>query len=155
YLDDVSMTALPGFEPDLDLFDIQRVEILRGPQGTLYGEGSMGGTMKLQTNPPDFAGFSVSGRSNYFPTQGGDSSGIFNDATTTPILADSLGTRLVVTSENNGGFINQTQLGVEDANFSRKTNERLRIDWRPTYGWSVEGLVIHQDAVSGSLNYAD
>ena len=58
YLDEVPLTA-PPFTPigkvviDPDLFDLNRVEVLRGPQGTLYGAGSMGGTIKLLTNEPN------------------------------------------------------------------------------------------------------
>src|SRR3546814_11244733 len=42
-----------GVFPDLDVFDLQRIEVLKGPQGTLYGEGSMGGSLKMVTNAPD------------------------------------------------------------------------------------------------------
>ena len=62
YLDEVPLTG-PPFTPlgkvviDPDLFDLNRVEVLRGPQGTLYGAGSMGGTIKLITNEPDLGKF--------------------------------------------------------------------------------------------------
>src|SRR5262245_7087467 len=51
YLDE-SVTSLSLFTPDLDLFDLNRVETLRGPQGTLFGSGSVGGTVRYITNQP-------------------------------------------------------------------------------------------------------
>ena len=59
YIDDTpfgSSNALAngfGFSGDFDTWDLQRVEVLRGPQGTLYGAGSEGGLLKYVTNPPD------------------------------------------------------------------------------------------------------
>ena len=69
YLDDYPLTpaaaALNGkVVIDPDLFDLNRVEVLRGPQGTLYGSGSMGGTVKLVTNEPKLNVFRRSGRSH-------------------------------------------------------------------------------------------
>src|SRR3546814_10213216 len=52
YLNDVGIQG-SGVFPDLDVFDLQRIEVLKGPQGTLYGEGSMGGSLKMVTNAPD------------------------------------------------------------------------------------------------------
>ena len=51
YLDDTPI-SLSLFTPDLDLYDVQRVETLRGPQGTLFGSGSIGGTIRYVTNKP-------------------------------------------------------------------------------------------------------
>ena len=56
YLDD-SVISLSLFTPDLDLFDLNRLETLRGPQGTLFGSGSVGGTLRYITNQPDSDGF--------------------------------------------------------------------------------------------------
>jgi len=56
YLNDIPLSAA-GFQPDIKLFDLERIEVLRGPQGTLYGEGSMGGTLRMITPDPDPSGF--------------------------------------------------------------------------------------------------
>jgi outer membrane receptor for ferric coprogen and ferric-rhodotorulic acid len=67
YVDDAPLTAPAQAAQgkvviDPDLYDLQRVEVLRGPQGTLYRSGSMGGTIKLITNPPQLNKFAVSAR---------------------------------------------------------------------------------------------
>ena len=51
------MISLSLFTPDLDLFDLNRIETLRGPQGTLFGSGSIGGTLRYITNQPELDTF--------------------------------------------------------------------------------------------------
>ena len=58
YLDDVAIQGA-GALPDLNLYDLQRIEVLKGPQGTLYGEGAMGGAIKVITNKPELSGFAA------------------------------------------------------------------------------------------------
>ena len=56
YIDEMPVTA-NGFQPDISVFDLERVEVLRGPQGTLFGEGSLGGTVRMITPTPDTESF--------------------------------------------------------------------------------------------------
>src|ERR1700734_1158359 len=76
YLDETALTP-PAMAQngkvvvDPNLFDLNRVEILRGPQGTLYGSGSMGGTIKLVTNQPDLQNFGVNAEGIFSGTDGG------------------------------------------------------------------------------------
>src|SRR6201999_4194793 len=76
YLDDVPITYNAP-DPDLRLVDIDRVEVLRGPQGTLYGSGSMGGIVRIVTARPDTTGFSAQTSAEGMLTQHGEpSSGV-------------------------------------------------------------------------------
>ena len=62
--------GLRGGNPDIKLVDIDRIEILRGPQGTLFGEGSMSGTVRVIPNPPDLSEFSVKIAATYSSSAG-------------------------------------------------------------------------------------
>ena len=57
YLDDVAVNVTAGSQMDILFFDLDRVEVLRGPQGTLYGESSTGGTILYKTKDPELSGF--------------------------------------------------------------------------------------------------
>jgi iron complex outermembrane recepter protein len=112
YLDDIPLTppaaSLNGkVVIDPDLYDLSRIEVLRGPQGTLYGSGSMGGTIRLLTNQPDLTKFSVSGDVNTSNTDGGGwnygGSGMVN----IPLINDQLALRIVGTEKYNSGWIDR------------------------------------------------
>jgi iron complex outermembrane recepter protein len=101
----------PIFFPIL-LKDIERVEVLRGPQGTLYGSGAVGGTIRFVPTPPDFT--KVSGYINLggsFTDHSGQPNGSFDGAVNLP-LADHLALRVVAAEEHLGGFINDVNLIV-------------------------------------------
>jgi iron complex outermembrane recepter protein len=116
YLDDYPLSppaaALNGkVVVDPDLFDLARVEVLRGPQGTLYGSGSMGGTVKLVTNAPQLDGF----RSGAEFTASGTVGGGFNRGGSLmlnlPVVQDALALRVVLTDKYVDGWINRVVLG--------------------------------------------
>ncbi|MDZ4731647.1 MAG: TonB-dependent receptor [Xanthomonadales bacterium] len=99
YLDD---TPLPV--ADVRLFDIERIEVLRGPQGTLYGDASMGGTIKIITNKPSAEGFSGASAASYGITQHGDSSFSAESYVNIP-LSERVAMRLTGYYEDVGGYI--------------------------------------------------
>ncbi len=90
---------------DPNLYDIERVEVLRGPQGTLYGSGSMGGTVRVLTNEPKLGTFegSVQGTGSY--TDGGSGNGSGNLMLNFP-LGDTMAVRLVLSDTYRSGWIN-------------------------------------------------
>ena len=95
---------------DPNLYDLQRVEVLRGPQGTLYGSGSMGGTIKLITNPPELDSFSGSVQAIGSGTQdGGFNSGV-NAMLNLPIAHDVAALRIVGTDKRVEGWVDRVVL---------------------------------------------
>jgi iron complex outermembrane recepter protein len=112
YLDDIALTP-PAMAQngkvviDPNLFDLNRVEILRGPQGTLYGAGSMGGTIKLVTNAPDPKQVAASVEGIGSGTDGGGFNHTINAMLNLPLLADVAALRLVVTDQHVEGWIDR------------------------------------------------
>jgi outer membrane receptor protein involved in Fe transport len=116
YLDDYPLTppaaALNGkVVVDPDLYDLNRVEVLRGPQGTLYGSGSMGGTVKLVTNAPQLNEFKGSAEVTGSGTAGGGFNRGGNLMLNVPLVSNDLALRVVLTDKFTDGWINRIVLG--------------------------------------------
>lgn len=116
YLDDYPLSppaaALNGkVVVDPDLFDLNRVEVLRGPQGTLYGSGSMGGTVKLVTNAPQLNEFRGAAEVVGSGTVGGGFNRGGNLMLNLPLITNELALRVVLTDKYTDGWINRIVLG--------------------------------------------
>src|SRR5690606_27209886 len=112
YLDE-TVISLSLFTPDLDLYDLNRVETLRGPQGTLFGSGSVGGTIRFITNQPDFEEFSGSVEANLNTIEDGDMGGHLKGMVNIP-LNDRAALRIVGYGTEYGGWIDALR---EDGRF--------------------------------------
>jgi iron complex outermembrane recepter protein len=115
YVDDAPLTAPAQAAQgkvvvDPDLYDLNRVEVLRGPQGTLYGAGSMGGTIKLVTNAPQLNTFAVSAQSKESGTDGGGFNYGGNAMINLPIVQDVAAIRFVGTYKYTSGWIDRVVL---------------------------------------------
>jgi iron complex outermembrane recepter protein len=122
YLDDTPLNPPAAAQVgkvviDPDLFDLKRVEVLRGPQGTLYGSGSMGGTVKLVTNEPDPSGIHAAVDGNISATQSGGINGGGSVMINLP-LADNAALRVVATDKHRSGWIDRVVL----SDFPAETN---------------------------------
>jgi iron complex outermembrane receptor protein len=105
-----------GFESDIRMYDLNRIEVLRGPQGTLYGAGSMSGTIRFVTNKPnlnELSGYLTGEVSN---TEHGSGNYDANGAINLPIVADKAAVRVVGWWLDDSGFIDQVRLGNGTAN---------------------------------------
>ena len=115
YLDETSLTP-PAMAQngkvviDPNLFDLNNVEILRGPQGTLYGAGSMGGTIKLVTNQPDLQRFGVNAEGILSDTEGGGFNHTENAMLNLPLAPGIAALRVVGTEQRNDGWIDRDVL---------------------------------------------
>ncbi len=120
YIDDIPLTFdAGGTEPIIRTFDLQRVEILRGPQGTLYGAGAMGGAIRYITNAPDPTEFDGQVRLDLSTTKNGDESYAIDGAINVPIVTDKVALRVSGSYEDTGGFVDLPNLAdgpLPDAN---------------------------------------
>lgn len=103
-LDDMSMNYY-GVIPDLHLYDIERIEVLEGPQGTTYGAGAMGGALRFITNKPDPSAFSAGVDGDAGKIDGGTKNGVIEAYLNLPLIPDRTALRLSVYDDYHGGFI--------------------------------------------------
>ncbi len=116
YLDDIPLTAPASAQNgkvviDPTLFDLDHVEILRGPQGTLYGSSSMGGTVKLVSAKPKLDRQEAAGEVVASGTDGGGFNHAVNLMENMPLIKDELGLRLVASEAGTSGWIDRVVVG--------------------------------------------
>ncbi len=153
YLDE-SVISLSLFTPDFDLFDLNRVETLRGPQGTLFGSGSVGGTIRYITNQPRLnqPGGLIEGNVNQ--VNGEATGGHFKAALNIP-LNDMFALRAVGYHTNYGGFIDARGEGgrrTENVNDGRRTGGRLALLFQPNDMVSITPRVVYQEISTNGFN---
>lgn len=118
YLDEQPL-AQPGRNLDVYAADLERVEVLSGPQGTLFGASSQAGTVRLITNKPDFSGFDASLKASTSFTEGGEMSNSVEAMLNVPV-SDKFALRGVIYTDNQGGYIDNvggTRSTAESARF--------------------------------------
>jgi outer membrane receptor protein involved in Fe transport len=127
-----------GSQSDFKLFDLERVEVLRGPQGTLYGAGAVGGTIRLVTRKPDFE---FGGRVDVgaTTTEGGGEGYQLNAALNVPIVKDVLAVRGVYFRRQNDGWVDNPGLGLTGINSERSDGGRILVRFVPTPGLTIDG----------------
>lgn len=142
-------------DPDLRLSDLASVEVLEGPQGTLYGAGSLGGIVRLVPNAPNLAETQAAGMLGGSLTAHGkpgmDASAMIN----LPLVTDRAGLRLSIDGEQQGGYIDKPAQGRTDVNRTRIGSARasLRLDLAPD--WTVDLLGVAQSTRGDDSQYAD
>src|ERR1700688_3082532 len=104
FLDDMSL-SWQGVKPDLHLYDIERIEVLNGPQGTTFGASSMSGAIRYVTNKPDVNAFSGGIDFDGGHIQGGQENWTYEGFFNAPLIDGALGLRLSAFSDSRGGFI--------------------------------------------------
>lgn len=134
--------------PNLDTFDMQRIEVLKGPQGTLYGANALGGVLKYVTNAPDPSGFLLTGKAGVSSVQSG---GVGFDAHTMinmPLTADSA-LRLVGYDTYYPGFIDDPSRGVTDINGTHYSGGRASLLLHPAAELSIRFNALYQNRSYG------
>ncbi len=117
YLDDQS-ELLPGRDLDVYAVDLERIEVLEGPQGTLFGAGAQAGVVRFITNKPKLNTFEADVTGGYGATAHGDPSTNVNATFNFPLLEDKLAARVVIFNDRRGGYINN-----EPATFARGSED--------------------------------
>ena len=133
YLDEVPINWLQGFMPEVGLWDVERVEVLRGPQGTLFGEGAEGGTIRVITRKPDstsfFGRYEVGWNNTY---QGGGGSGKAFASINVPLSPNLLAVSVAAGYTNLPGWIDIPDLNETNSNWWKSVNSRIALRYTPT-----------------------
>jgi iron complex outermembrane receptor protein len=133
YYDNVPVLDLtiPWTVPRLQLFDVKRVEVLRGPQGTLFGAGALSGAIRVITNKPDESAFHAATEDSLTTTNGGGLGGTANVMVNVPLIQDKLAMRAVGYYDYTPGWINNPTLGDSHTNQAEVYGGRLELKWTP------------------------
>jgi iron complex outermembrane receptor protein len=159
YMDDVSMTtrnlySLGGPEPKF--FDVDRIEVLRGPQGTLYGASSMGGTLKVLLNQPDLKHYTNSVMGEVSSTSHGGLNNTFNGVLNVPLIANEMALRIGLQHSHNSGYITQVNPDTLAPVRARTNSEndvvlRMALKWAISKDLTITPSVFYQRVKTGDL----
>jgi len=143
-----------GRQADIELHDLQRVEVLKGPQGTLYGASSMSGTIRFIPNAPTADEFSGRVETEWSETDHGGSNYRVNGVVNLPIIEDRLAARAVGWFTDESGFIDQPRLDEDDINTNNVEGGRLALRWTPTATLDLTAAALVQKReVGGSSRF--
>lgn len=141
--------------PDIDPGDLQQVEVLRGPQGTLYGASNMGGLLKYITVDPSTEGFSGKVSVGSTHVHYGDDLGYSVRGSANIPLSDTLAMRVSGFTVNDPGYIDNPQAGERDANDRDGRGGRLAMLWQPSESTSVKFGAIMQESYRNGMAEID
>lgn len=152
YLGDVRLNYNAP-DPDISLYDVRSVEVIEGPQGTLYGAGALGGIVRIVPEPVDLAhasaGAALDGTLTMHGGNGYDAVGLFN----LPLVRGRLGVRALGFRTLEGGYINDRGRGLANVNRTHKSGGRATLEFRPG-AWRIELGLVEQDIQADDGQYA-
>ena len=161
YIDDAPVGSITAYAtgstltPDLDPADLRRIEVLKGPQGTQYGAGAVGGLVRYVTIPPDSHAFSgsISGGANKVTDGGWGSQG--RASLNIPLVTDKLALRVSVLDRTDAGYIDNPELGKKDDNKATTRGGRIALGWSISPDWSLDASALTQHFKSGGIGMED
>jgi outer membrane receptor protein involved in Fe transport len=153
YLDDTPIST-QVVSPNLGLLDIQRIEVLRGPQGTLYGAGSLSGTVRMITRRPSLEEFELNGDVTVSSTENGETNYQYGLVLNQPLVRGVAAVRAAGFYRQDGGFIDNTTTGEENFNDAEEFGGRVSLRVEPTTRLSLNASLVHQETdLGGDFSY--
>ncbi|MES2043210.1 MAG: TonB-dependent receptor [Pseudomonadota bacterium] len=152
YLDDTPI-SVQGQTPDLKVYDLERVEVLRGPQGTLYGAGSMAGTIRFVTAKPSLTSTFGTAEAGAATTEHGAASYNLRGMINLPLVNDTLAVRANIYVGRDGGYIdNIGLLNKQNANYNETAQGRVALRWAPSTNLTFDASFTYERSVAHGLN---
>jgi len=147
YIDELPISTIGNTTVvDPNLFDVERVEFLRGPQGTLFGSGSLSGAMRILTKSPDLNHFDRSALVDLGLTGSDSFRQRYNLMINVPIVSDTLAVRGVGFYRNEEGYLDNVGTGVHNSNTLIDWGGRLIALWKPTDRLAIRLLASYEDS---------
>lgn len=157
YINDVPLTD-PGFAlavPDLDPFDLQRVEVLRGPQGTLFGAATLGGAVNYIYNPVSLTDIQARAQVSLYKIDGGSDVGFTTKlALNIPVVKDVFGVRISASHRSDPGYLDNVGTGQNDTNDHRVNNFHINALLKLSDAWKLTYFGFYDRAHSGDGFYS-
>lgn len=129
---------------DLDPIDLERVEVLKGPQGTLYGANTLGGLISYTFARPSLTAVNVVARGEIGSTEHGGTSTSLHAAVSAPLIQNELGVRVSGYVDRPAGFIDNSVAGIKDQNRQRNWGINGSLRFEPTSDLSINLIGFHQ-----------
>ncbi|HYM85881.1 MAG TPA: TonB-dependent receptor [Pseudoxanthomonas sp.] len=155
FLNEVPLNE-PGFTivvPDIDTFDLNRVEVLRGPQGTLFGSASMGGSINYVANTADASGFDAAVEATVSQTRNADTGFGAKAMVNIPIKEDVFAIRAVAQYRDDPGYLDNIGLGKDGSNDTAVSGGRLSLVLTPNENTTLTWLSLLQTTDSDDNSY--
>ncbi len=146
YLDDYPLydTWFRFSSPDVRIFDVQRIEVLRGPQGTLYGATSLSGSIRMITNKPDVDNVDAKFAGTLASTKGGAASDDINVMFNVPLKEGVAALRAVAYTRKDGGYVDNRVVGKDNTNEQRTNGGRLALRVKPNATLDILASLMYQ-----------
>ena len=155
FLNDIPLTE-PGFAidiPDIDTFDVNRVEVLRGPQSTLFGSATLGGAVDYVANVADPGGFDAAAETSVLGVQGHDVGHSEKVMVNVPVIAGQLAVRGVIEYRQDPGYNTNVGVGADNTNTDTIRNGRASVVWQPSMSTKLSYLFLAQNNDVSDLGY--
>ncbi|MBB6427907.1 TonB-dependent receptor [Sphingopyxis sp. JAI128] len=161
YIDEIPVGASSStvrsnfYTVDLDPADLERVEVLKGPQGTLYGASSMGGVIKYVTRRPSLTDTEIRASEDFYVVEGGDIGTKLRASLSTPLVEGKAAVRVSGYYRRDAGYIDNLQLGRRDINKGDAWGVRGSLFFKPVETVSVALTGLYQQSKYGGLAVID
>ncbi len=141
--------------PDIDPADLRQIEVLKGPQGTLYGAGALGGIVRYVTAAPDYSKFGGTVTLGGSDVAHGGSGLVGRASLNVPLDGNSMGLRVSVFRREDGGYIENPVSGERNVNKTSTDGGRLAFGWDFASDWSLQASALTQKIKSDGPSVVD
>ena len=155
YLDDLPLTSFSILTPEISPYDMSRVEVLRGPQGTLFGSGTLAGAVKYVTNKPNPNGFDASAQADLGVTKGDSYRRRFAGMVNVPLIDGRLAVRAVGYSRDEDGYVTNILLNKKHPDYVKAWGGRVSAKLNVNDDFSLTAMVTNDRTKNGDSSRFD